>query len=78
MITKDQIYTNNETGRRVLVLRVSGFRLTYQDSGSLKVVSQTEFLEQFTLEPKIESGSASIDAQEMKLMDWVDLKEPKP
>ena len=52
MIAKDQIYTNNETGLRVLVLRVSGFRLTYQVSGSLKVVSQTEFLEQFTLEPK--------------------------
>lgn len=52
MISKDQIYINNETGLRVLVLHVSGFRLTYQDSGSLKVASQTEFLEQFTLEPK--------------------------
>lgn len=52
MITKDQTWYSKETGSPVLVLRVSGFRLTYQDSGSLKVASQTEFLEQFTLEPK--------------------------
>lgn len=52
MISKDQTWVNKETGSPVLVLRVSGFRLTYQESGSLKVVSRTEFLEQFTLESK--------------------------
>lgn len=77
MISKDQIYINNETGQRVLVLRVDDHYVHYQQDGFIKPLFKYEFLEQFTLEPKIESGSASIDAKEMKLMDWVDLKEPK-
>lgn len=77
MITKDQIYTNNETAQRVLVLRVDDHYVHYQADGFIKPLFKFEFLEQFTLEPKIKADSASIDAQEMKLMDWVDLKEPK-
>ena len=77
MISKDQIYINNETGQRVLVLRVDDHYVHYQQDGFIKLLFKYQFLEQFTLEPKIESGSASIDAKEMKLMDWVDLKEPK-
>ena len=52
MISKDQVWYSKATGNPVKVLQLSGFRLTYQDDGSLKVTSQTEFLEQFTLEPK--------------------------
>lgn len=47
LIQKDQVWQHKESGNKVLVLRVSGFRLTYQDQGSLKVVSQSEFLSDF-------------------------------
>ncbi len=47
MIKKDGIYINKETGDKVLLLYLMGFRLTYQDNGSLKTMSLTEFVEKF-------------------------------
>lgn len=52
MIAKDQIYTNNETAQRVLVLRVDDHYVHYQADGFIKPLFKFEFLEQFTLEPK--------------------------
>ncbi|MFT0771276.1 hypothetical protein [Psychrobacter aquimaris] len=50
MISKDQIYINNETGQRVLVLRVDDHYVHYQQDGFIKPLFKYEFLEQFTLE----------------------------
>lgn len=47
MITKNTVWLDKKTGQEVLVLRVSGFRLTYQENGSLKTTSQTDFLDRF-------------------------------
>lgn len=52
MISKDQIYTNNETAQRVLVLRVDDHYVHYQADGVTTPLFKFEFLEQFTLEPK--------------------------
>jgi hypothetical protein len=50
MISKDQIYINNETAQRVLVLRVDDHYVYYQQDGFIKPLFKYEFLEQFTLE----------------------------
>ena len=50
MISKDQIYINNETGQRVLVLRVDDHYVHYQQDGFIKPLFKYEFLEQFALE----------------------------
>ena len=47
MVSKDSVWLCRDSGEPALVLFVSGFRLTYQREGSLKVVSVTEFLESF-------------------------------
>ena len=50
MVSKDSVWLCKDSGEPALVLFVSGFRLTYQKDGSLKVVSVTEFLESFDKE----------------------------
>ena len=50
MVSKGSIWLCKDSGEPVKVLFVSGFRLTYQQEGSLKVASVTEFLESFDKE----------------------------
>lgn len=50
MVSKGSVWLNKDSGEPVLVLFVSGFRLTYQQEGSLKVASVTEFLDNFDKE----------------------------
>ena len=45
-----EIYINNETGQRVLVLRVDDHYVHYQQDGFIKPLFKYQFLEQFTLE----------------------------
>ena len=47
MVSKDSVWLSKDSGEPVLVLFVSGFRLTYQQESSLKVASVTEFLDSF-------------------------------
>ena len=47
MVSKGSIWLCKDSGEPVKVLFVSGFRLTYQQEGSLKVASVTEFLDNF-------------------------------
>lgn len=63
MITKNTVWLDKKTGQAVLVLRVSGFRLTYQENGSLKTTSQTDFLDRFCNDKALLDGRMN-DGQE--------------